>query len=120
MSTTDTATVDLATDSVRTLNAELHAPTASSYEVLHPRGAHAVAAGIHDGIAVHVRGQSETMFTSFQKLALGMLVAIVLVYLLLVTLFQSWIDPLIILFAVPGALSGVLWMLTATRTTLTD
>ncbi len=70
------------------------------------------------GTAIHVRGQSETMFTSFKKLALGMLVAIALVYLLLVTLFQSWIDPLIILFAVPGALSGVLWMLTVTSTTL--
>jgi methylamine---glutamate N-methyltransferase subunit B len=51
-------TVDLALESVRALNAELHAPTASSYEVLNPRGAHAVAAGIHDEIAVHVRGHA--------------------------------------------------------------
>ncbi|HVY47965.1 MAG TPA: efflux RND transporter permease subunit, partial [Minicystis sp.] len=70
------------------------------------------------GVTVHVRGQSETMFTSFGKLALGMLVAIALVYLLLVVLFQSWIDPLVIMIAVPGALSGVLWMLTVTGTTL--
>ena len=58
------------------------------------------------------------MYSSFESLGLGLLVAITLVYLLMVVLFQSWIDPLIIMIAVPGALSGILWMLTATRTTL--
>lgn len=51
-------TIDLAEVGVRALNAELHAPTASSYEVLHPHGAHSIAAGVHDEIDVHVRGHA--------------------------------------------------------------
>jgi multidrug efflux pump subunit AcrB len=70
------------------------------------------------GVQVHLRGQAETMFRAFGRLALGMVVAIALVYLLLVVLFQSWIDPLLILLTVPAVLSGVLWMLAMTRTTL--
>ncbi len=70
------------------------------------------------GVSIHVRGQSESMFSSFRSLGFGLLLAIALVYLLLVVLFQSWIDPFIILFAVPGALAGILWMLAATGTTL--
>jgi multidrug efflux pump subunit AcrB len=70
------------------------------------------------GVSVHLRGQSETMYSSFKSLGLGLLIAISLVYLLMVVLFQSWLDPLIIMIAVPGAMSGILWMLTATRTTL--
>jgi methylamine---glutamate N-methyltransferase subunit B len=50
------AVVDLALSSVRSLNAELHAPASDSYEVLHPAGAHAIAAGVKDPIAVDVRG----------------------------------------------------------------
>jgi multidrug efflux pump subunit AcrB len=70
------------------------------------------------GVNVVVAGQSETMNTAFGRLALGMIVAVALVYLLLVVLFQSWIDPLLILLAVPASLSGVLWMLVATGSTL--
>ncbi|HZU85274.1 MAG TPA: efflux RND transporter permease subunit, partial [Polyangiaceae bacterium] len=70
------------------------------------------------GVSVRVTGQPETMFTAFGRLGLGMIVAVALVYLLLVVLFQSWIDPLLIMFAVPASLSGVLWMLAATGTTL--
>jgi multidrug efflux pump subunit AcrB len=70
------------------------------------------------GVQVVVAGQSQTMSTAFGRLGLGMIVAVTLVYLLLVVLFQSWIDPLLILLAVPASLSGVLWMLSATRTTL--
>ncbi len=70
------------------------------------------------GVSVKVSGQAQTMFTAFGRLGLGMLIAVVLVYLLLVVLFQSWIDPLLILLAVPASLSGVLWMLTITGTTL--
>ena len=70
------------------------------------------------GVQVVVAGQSQTMATAFGRLGLGMILAVILVYLLLVVLFQSWIDPLLILFAVPASLSGVLWMLSATRTTL--
>jgi len=65
-----------------------------------------------------MRGQVATMRTSFDRLGLGMLFAILLVYLLIVVNFQSWIDPFIILMAIPGALAGILWMLFLTQTTL--
>jgi glutamate synthase domain-containing protein 3 len=55
---TRTVTIDLHEVGVRALNAELHAPTASSYEVLNPQGAHSIAAGVHDEIDVHVRGHA--------------------------------------------------------------
>ncbi|MCL2448129.1 MAG: efflux RND transporter permease subunit [Polyangiaceae bacterium] len=70
------------------------------------------------GVSVKLAGQPQTMSTAFGNLGLGMLVSVALVYLLLVVLFQSWIDPLLILLAVPASLSGVLWMLAATGTTL--
>ncbi len=70
------------------------------------------------GVAVHVKGQGDTMNRSFGRLALGMLVAIALVYLLLVVLFQSWLDPFLIMTTIPGAFAGILWMLTLTGTTL--
>jgi multidrug efflux pump subunit AcrB len=70
------------------------------------------------GVEIHLRGQSDAMFHSFESLALGLVVAILLVYLLLVTLLQSWLDPFIIMTAIPGALVGVLWMLALTGTTL--
>ena len=58
------------------------------------------------------------MNTSFEGLAYGLIFAVVLVYLLMVVNFQSWIDPLIILMALPGALCGILWMLFVTGTTI--
>jgi multidrug efflux pump subunit AcrB len=67
---------------------------------------------------IHIRGQSESMFQAFGRLGLGLVLAIALVYLLLVVLFQSFLDPFIILVAVPGALVGILWMLALTGTTL--
>jgi multidrug efflux pump subunit AcrB len=70
------------------------------------------------GVNVRLMGQSQTMFRAFGRLALGMLVAVALVYLILVVLYQSWLDPLLIMLAVPGAFSGILWMLLFTRTTL--
>ena len=70
------------------------------------------------GMRIAVRGQGEVMRASFASLGLGLVLAIALVYLLMVVLFQSWIDPVIIIMAVPGALVGILWMLAATRTTL--
>ncbi len=76
------------------------------------------ATDIPKGVDVTVRGQSESMFTSFKSLGIGLLLAIALVYLLLVVLFQSYVDPFIIMVAVPGALIGVLWMLAVTGTTL--
>jgi multidrug efflux pump subunit AcrB len=70
------------------------------------------------GVRLAVRGQSESMFEAFGRLALGLILSVTLVYLLLVVLFQSWIDPLIILAAVPGALVGIVWFLALTGTTL--
>ena len=58
------------------------------------------------------------MQSSFYRLGLGLLAAIVLVYLLMAVNFQSWVDPFIILSALPGALAGILWMLFVTQTTL--
>jgi len=69
------------------------------------------------GTFIRVRGQVETMESSFLRLGFGLLFAILLVYLLMVVNFQSWLDPFIILMAVPGALSGILWMLFLTETT---
>src|SRR5882762_2835271 len=70
------------------------------------------------GMRITVHGQNEVMNQSFRSLALGLILAIVLVYLLIVVLFQSWLDPFIIMIAVPGALVGILWMLALTGTTI--
>jgi multidrug efflux pump subunit AcrB len=70
------------------------------------------------GTRVVVRGQIETMRSSFFGLGVGLLGAIVLVYLLIVVNFQSWLDPFIIITALPGALAGICWILLITRTTL--
>jgi multidrug efflux pump subunit AcrB len=70
------------------------------------------------GTQIVLRGQVQSMHSSFTALGWGLLFAIVLVYLLMVINFQSWIDPLIILMALPGALSGILWMLFVTGTTI--
>jgi multidrug efflux pump subunit AcrB len=70
------------------------------------------------GSFILVRGQAETMRSSYLGLGLGLVVAIILVYLLLVVNFQSWLDPLIIVSALPGALAGVVWSLWVTQTTL--
>jgi multidrug efflux pump subunit AcrB len=58
------------------------------------------------------------MKQSFETLELGIVLAILLVYLLMAANFQSWLEPLIIMMAVPGALAGVLWMLVITRTSI--
>jgi multidrug efflux pump subunit AcrB len=72
-----------------------------------PRGSHIV-----------IRGQVQTMKNSFEGLAFGVVGAIVLVYLLIVVNFQSWLDPFIIITALHGALAGICWMLLVTHTTL--
>ncbi len=69
------------------------------------------------GTEINVRGQVQSMNEAFTKLGFGILFAVVLVYLLMVVNFQSWLDPIIIITALPGALSGILWMLFATSTT---
>jgi multidrug efflux pump subunit AcrB len=70
------------------------------------------------GTSFALRGQIETMQSSFFRLGLGMAFAVVLVYLLMTVNFQSWLDPFIILMALPGAMAGILWMLFVTGTTL--
>jgi len=70
------------------------------------------------GTRIVVRGQVQTMQSSFIGLGLGLVGAIVLVYLLIVVNFQSWLDPFIIITALPGALAGICWFLLITRTTL--
>jgi multidrug efflux pump subunit AcrB len=70
------------------------------------------------GVRINIRGQYEVMQRSFMLLGLGMILAVVLVYLLMVTLFQSWLDPFVIMIAVPGALIGIFWILIATGTTI--
>jgi multidrug efflux pump subunit AcrB len=70
------------------------------------------------GTRIVVRGQIQTMRSSFFGLGVGLLGAIVLVYLLIVVNFQSWLDPFIIITALPGALAGICWILLITRTTL--
>jgi multidrug efflux pump subunit AcrB len=67
---------------------------------------------------VTLRGQVRTMQSSFIGLGVGLAMAIVLVYLLIVVNFQSWLDPLIIISALPAALAGIAWMLFLTGTTL--
>ncbi|KWO80255.1 RND transporter [Burkholderia ubonensis] len=70
------------------------------------------------GTALTMRGQIETMRTSYLGLGAGVAMAIVLVYLLIVVNFQSWLDPLIIISAMPAALAGIAWMLFITGTHL--
>lgn len=70
------------------------------------------------GTSIVVRGQVTTMRSSFVGLGLGLLGAILLVYLLIVVNFQSWLDPFIIISALPGALAGICWFLLLTHTTL--
>ena len=72
-----------------------------------PKGSHIV-----------VRGQVQTMRNSFIGLGIGLAGAILLAYLLIVVNFQSWLDPFIIITALPGALAGICWILLITRTTL--
>ncbi|MEO6775744.1 MAG: efflux RND transporter permease subunit [Kofleriaceae bacterium] len=85
----------------------------------------AVRAVMHDmlehappGVRVKLKGQAESMDSSFGGLEGGLVFAVLLVYMLLVVNFQSWLDPFIILMALPGALAGIVWILFLTGTTL--
>jgi CzcA family heavy metal efflux pump len=70
------------------------------------------------GATVTLRGQIVTMNTAFSGLFYGLLAAVVLIYLLIVVNFQSWLDPFVIITALPAALAGIVWTLFATGTTL--
>ena len=70
------------------------------------------------GVSVEIRGQTETMKSSFVELGVGLVMAVVMVYLLIVVNFQSWVDAFIIITALPAALAGICWILLLTGTTL--
>ncbi|WP_298747868.1 efflux RND transporter permease subunit [uncultured Brevundimonas sp.] len=104
-------------------------PTINIFAAAHGRDLGAVAqdvtAAIKDlepnqpkGAKVTVRGQYATMNAAFAGLTLGMIGAVLLIYLVLVVNFQSWADPLVIVSALPGALAGIVWILFVTGTTL--
>ncbi len=70
------------------------------------------------GATVVLRGQTATMESAYRQLLIGLALAIVFIYLLIVVNFQSWLDPFVIVAALPTALAGIVWMLFATETTL--
>jgi multidrug efflux pump subunit AcrB len=70
------------------------------------------------GSTIVVRGQVQTMTSAYQQLFIGIALAVVLIYLLIVVNFQSWLDPFVIITALPTALAGIVWMLFITHTTL--
>jgi multidrug efflux pump subunit AcrB len=70
------------------------------------------------GAFVVLRGQVQTMQTAYEQLFAGLAGAVVLIYLLIVVNFQSWLDPFVIITGLPGALAGIVWMLFITHTTL--
>jgi multidrug efflux pump subunit AcrB len=76
------------------------------------------ASDLPKGSSIVLRGQTDTMDRSFKGLLLGLLGAIVLVYMLIVVNFQSWTDPFIIITALPAAIAGIVWMLFLTHTPL--
>jgi multidrug efflux pump subunit AcrB len=102
-------------------------PTFDIYADVDRRDLGGVADQIHDiikqqknlpgGTFIELRGEVTTMEQSFSRLLLGIGFAVIIVYLLMAVNFQSWLDPFIILMALPGAFSGILWMLFLTNTT---
>ena len=104
-------------------------PMVQIYATTQDRDLGAVAAGVQEvlndnaaamprGVQAVMLGQVTTMNSAFFGLLFGLLGAIVLIYLLIVVKFQSWGDPFVIITALPAALAGIVWMLFATRTTL--
>jgi multidrug efflux pump subunit AcrB len=71
-----------------------------------------------DTATVTLEGQATLMDNAFSGLLFGLLAAVVLIYLLIVVNFQSWLDPFVIITALPAALAGIVWMLFSTHTTL--
>jgi multidrug efflux pump subunit AcrB len=104
-------------------------PTIDLYATVQGRDLGAVAADVQKimdrhrselprGDTMVMRGQIATMKTAFSGLSLGLIGAVVLIYLLIVVNFQSWLDPFVIITALPAALAGIVWMLFTTGTTL--
>jgi multidrug efflux pump subunit AcrB len=73
-------------------------------------------AQVPHGASVHVRGQATTMSSAYTQLLEGLALSILLVYLVIVVNFQSWLDPFIIITALPGAIAGIVWSLFLTHT----
>lgn len=73
-------------------------------------------ASLPRGSTISIRGQSATMASAYQQLLIGLAFSIVLIYLLIVVNFQSWLDPFVIIMALPAALAGIVWMLFVTQT----
>ncbi len=104
-------------------------PVVDIYATMHGRDLGAVASDIQQildetksevpaGSTVALRGQITTMTAAYDQLYTGLALAIVLIYLLIVVNFQSWVDPFVIVSALPAALSGIVWLLFLTHTTL--
>ena len=104
-------------------------PVIDIYATTHKRDLGAVAGDIQKilddtageaptGSSVVLRGQVSTMSAAYGQLYGGLALAVVLIYLLIVVNFQSWVDPFVIISALPTALGGVVWMLFVTHTTL--
>jgi multidrug efflux pump subunit AcrB len=79
---------------------------------------HDTARDVPNGASVVLRGQVTTMTSAYQQLFVGLGFAVVLIYLLIVVNFQSWLDPFVIVMALPTALAGIVWILFTTDTTL--
>jgi multidrug efflux pump subunit AcrB len=79
---------------------------------------HDTAKDLPKGASVVLRGQISTMTSAYRQLYVGLAAAVVLIYLLIVINFQSWVDPFVIVMALPTALAGIIWMLFGTGTTL--
>ncbi len=80
--------------------------------------AHSMESELPRSAVIEIHGQAELMRDAYVELVIGLVVAIVLVYLLIVVNFQSWLDPFIIITALPGALAGIAWTLFLTHTNL--
>jgi multidrug efflux pump subunit AcrB len=75
-------------------------------------------ADLPKGSTATIRGQAATMVDAYRQLFIGLAMSVILIYLLIVVNFQSWIDPFVIIMALPAALAGIVWMLFLTFTTL--
>ena len=104
-------------------------PVIDIYATTHGRDLGAIAADIQKilddtqgdvpgGSTVKLRGQVTTMTAAYDQLYIGLALAIVLIYFLIVVNFQSWLDPFVIITALPAALAGIVWFLFVTHTTL--
>jgi multidrug efflux pump subunit AcrB len=104
-------------------------PVIDIYATTHRRDLGAIASDVQralketakevpKGSTVLLRGQVVTMTTAYNELLAGLAFAVVLIYLLIVVNFQSWLDPFVIISALPAALAGIVWMLFVTGTTL--